>query len=110
MSRWTYIAALMYLPLTVFFVLFAPEEETAFDKLYFVTEKGLLCVVLIALATSEVKRNRKIILRSIAFYNFIYLCYMIIDWNDAYRVGLVGAGIASLIIIFIIIYNIYWHD
>lgn len=87
MGRLAYIAVLLYLPLTVVYAQFCPQENVPmlWNKYFFSLDKLLIAALLITLIRKEVLRRRRLVYGACLGLILLFLLYLLLDWGEAYN-------------------------
>lgn len=108
----THILINIYFPAMIFYMLFA-GEHAIWDKMYFLLEKSLICVLLFSYIDTEIRKSRKNIALNLSILQIIFVLYIIVDWNEAFvmdRVVLFGASFLYILALLINLLISFRHD
>lgn len=101
MSRIAYIAALLYLPLSVVYLYFASDDSLFWNKYYFSLDKLFIASLLVTLYSREVMRFIRYIYLSALGYSALFVAYIFIDFYERYNLNRVVITIYCLLAIII---------
>lgn len=87
MNKVAYIAVLLYLPLTVVYAQFCPQENVPllWNKYFFLLDKLLIVALLITLIRKEVLRRRRLVYWATLGLILLFLSYLLLDWREVYN-------------------------
>lgn len=108
MRKAAYISLLVYIPALIAFMMFTGDSKLL-DFLWFAMDKIMMCVLLLALRSTEFNKNRKALYGAFSASLMIYILYLLLDYQGIYRGNIIIVSILSLTYISAIIYTIIYH-
>jgi hypothetical protein len=108
-SRLVHISLLIYIPLLIAFMVLTADSRLL-DALWFVSDKLMMCVMLLALRHTEARRNRKALLTGALVALAIYTIYLALDWQLLFRNHIIVVMILSATFIISLFYTLFNYD